>query len=84
MDDLDSPAELTMAPGDCLVLLSDGFIEAETPAGEMFGVDRVTEIIRGHRGDLESLATLLIGEVERYTQGQQADDMTAVLIRRRP
>ena len=39
---------ITMAPGDALVLVTDGFFECRNPAGELRGIDRL--------GDRTSLA----------------------------
>ncbi len=72
-------------PGAAAVLLTDGFYESESPSGELFGEQRVVDFV-GASGDLP-LDELILGlhEQVRLFSGDapQADDLTAVLIRRR-
>lgn len=37
--------EITLAPGDMIVLLSDGLVECFNPARDQFGLDRIAEIL---------------------------------------
>jgi Stage II sporulation protein E (SpoIIE) len=39
-----SESTLTLAPGDQITFLSDGVVEAQSPAGELFGFDRTAAI----------------------------------------
>jgi phosphoserine phosphatase len=80
------PESFAFAPGSLMVLLTDGFYEAADPAGEQFGEERVAEFVRRHaRVPLADLVQRLHAEVERFTQGApQADDLTAILVRRQP
>ena len=77
--------EVTLSPGDCVVLHSDGFSEAANAEGQLFGFDRTMEVIR--RGCSEGLSPedlidRLIGEVKGFTADEpQADDMTCVVIK---
>jgi len=75
---------LDMAPGDVLVLLSDGVYEYFNPAGEQFGEARVEAIVAEHRGmSMAALADCLLAEVHAFAQGApQEDDITLVLVRR--
>ena len=77
--------EGTLAPGDCLVLYSDGFPEAANVDGDMFGFDRAADVIRqGCSEGLspEKLIDRLIHEVTAFTGDEpQADDMTCVVVR---
>ena len=41
----ESPA-LSLNPGDLVLLLTDGIEEAESPAGDVFGAERVLEVVR--------------------------------------
>lgn len=81
---LDAALELPLAPGDLVLLCSDGIYEAANPAGETFGVARVGELLEAHRATsaTEILSTLQ-AEVDRFTAGAtQLDDITAVAIKR--
>lgn len=73
-------------PGDILVLLTDGFREARSPNGEMFGMARIWAEI-GRRSH-ESAAEILHGlhrTVRDFTGNTpQQDDMTGVIVKRLP
>ena len=73
-----------MSPGATLVLLTDGFYEAVDPNDEQFGEQRIVEFIkRKSATPLTQLIDDLHADIDRFTQGRrQADDLTAVLIRR--
>lgn len=81
-----SPQSFPLEPGDLIALLTDGFFEALNPNDEAFGVERVLAVLRRpDAGSLETLLETLCNEVDRFSCGQrQADDLTAVLIRRDP
>ena len=74
----------TLAPGDILVLLTDGFYEWARPDGAQFGTERVGEILRrSHHLPAEQLIQWLRAAVEEFAAGtRQADDLTAVLVKR--
>ena len=40
------PRRIELAAGDLWVVLSDGFFEANDPAGEQLGVERIGEVLR--------------------------------------
>jgi anti-sigma regulatory factor (Ser/Thr protein kinase) len=73
-----------MQPGDILVLLSDGFYEQSDPHGEMFGDDRVRDIVRAHHAGpmADMLAGLLRAVGDFAGDTPQQDDMTAVVVKR--
>jgi len=72
------------APGDILVLLSDGYLEYGDPDGEEFGKERVQQVLREHHGKtMAEVARVLSDSVHAFARGMpQEDDMTAVLIQR--
>jgi phosphoserine phosphatase len=78
-------ARFELARGAMLILMTDGFYEAARPEGELFGETRVIDFIRERPGvPLEELISQLHVEIERYVAGApQADDLTAVVIRRK-
>ena len=75
---------IELAPGDLWVVLSDGFYEAEDPAGEQLGVERIGEVLRSHRDrSAAEILAALRGLLEDHTRGAPAtDDQTAILLRR--
>ncbi|MFO0945312.1 MAG: PP2C family protein-serine/threonine phosphatase [Planctomycetota bacterium] len=50
-DDMEfsSATAVTMAPGDIVILVTDGFFEWANPAGEMFGTQRLAEACKRNR-----------------------------------
>jgi serine phosphatase RsbU (regulator of sigma subunit) len=74
-----------MAPGDLLVLCTDGLLEAPDPTGLEFGEGRLVEILERTRGvDLAEILDRVVREVQEWTRhGPQHDDVTVVLARAR-
>lgn len=75
-----------LAPGDMVVLVSDGVYEYENAAGVPFGEQRVAALIAEHRdGTMSRLIQRIVAEVESFAAGApQNDDMTILLVRRLP
>jgi serine phosphatase RsbU (regulator of sigma subunit) len=72
---------LGLEPGDRLVLFTDGFIEAKNAEGELFGDDRLAEVLlRFAPADPATLGDELIGEVERFAAGKLGDDLTMLVV----
>jgi phosphoserine phosphatase len=80
------PLVLAFAPGDVLVLLSDGLYEWCDARGEAFGEARVREVVRAHHGlPTSELAARLLEAVQAFAGGApQEDDVTLVLVKREP
>jgi serine phosphatase RsbU (regulator of sigma subunit) len=73
---------LHLCTGDILAVYSDGLTDAENPQEEMFGAERVLEIIRqdAPSGSGALVASLLKG-IEEFTEGmQQTDDITFLVV----
>jgi HAMP domain-containing protein len=75
--------ELDLEPGDVVVWLSDGLIEATNAAEEPFGYDRIVETLGG--GAEEGAAEIrnrLLDAISRHTEGRPPeDDRTLVVMR---
>ena len=80
----DAQEERTMAPGDILTLVTDGFFEARDASGEDFGTSRLGEVIRASRDrSAAEIIAAMYAAVDEFTAGApQADDLTAVVVRR--
>jgi len=78
---LGSPVSL--APGDIVILFSDGLLEATSPDGRCFGIDRVLETVRVYRKrSAEEIADHLDWVMrEHVCHGELRDDVTAVVIK---
>ena len=74
--------EIALAPGDLLVMYTEGVSEAFNEAGEEFGEKRLLEVMRSSNS--ASAAALLAGlssAVQKFSNGIQADDLTLVVAR---
>ncbi len=71
-----------LAPGDKLVVYSDGFPEARSTAGEFFEDKRLLDLIRGHAGlGCAALHDALLEALRDFTGGaEQSDDITLLVV----
>ncbi|MGB6850582.1 MAG: SpoIIE family protein phosphatase [Thermoanaerobaculia bacterium] len=76
-------AEEALEPGDLLLLLTDGYVEAVNPAGEPYGWRRLEQQLREiDSTDVELLITELAEDLWSYLDGEPPhDDVTLVAIR---
>jgi serine phosphatase RsbU (regulator of sigma subunit) len=77
--------EVSLASGDMLVLVTDGFYEWENPDSEEFGMKRLAAVVRESRDcSSEEVISKLRRSVASFCRGtKQQDDLTAVVIRRK-
>lgn len=76
----------TFEPGDVFALLSDGYYEAQNPAGEQYGEERAIEVIRQnlHRPAADILSAI-DASLDAFAAGKPYyDDRTAIVVRRDP
>jgi phosphoserine phosphatase len=75
---------VALAPGDAVVLVTDGFYEWADAHGEAFGDERVRDIVRRlhDRPAAEIIAAIYRAVVDFAGGTRQADDLTAVIVRR--
>jgi hypothetical protein len=74
---------LQMQAGDCLFLYTDGVTEAQDDSGEMFGEERLVEVVRHacRKGAADVVASVMTA-VERYQSDHElGDDITLVAIK---
>jgi sigma-B regulation protein RsbU (phosphoserine phosphatase) len=74
-----------LAPGDSLVLFTDGIAEAENFEGEEFGADGVIETLSGSHGrGADATIATVEGAVDGFIGDlPQADDVTILVVNRR-
>ena len=77
-------AELTLAVNDTVLLLSDGLPERFNAAGEMFGYERMQELLLAHASAApQIILERLLQASDEWAAGKLADDdMTFVALRR--
>ena len=75
--------EVTLLPGESVLLYSDGLVEAHNEEHEMFGFPRLRELMRTHPGGA-ALIDFLLGELAGFTGSgwEQEDDVTLVTLQR--
>jgi sigma-B regulation protein RsbU (phosphoserine phosphatase) len=76
-----SEAEVALAPGDRLVIYSDGVTEAGIDVGEEFGEERLIRLMgRRPEESAESLVQTIVDEVVGFSDRERHDDVTAVCV----
>jgi serine phosphatase RsbU (regulator of sigma subunit)/anti-sigma regulatory factor (Ser/Thr protein kinase) len=75
--------EINLDPGDVLLLYSDGVTEAEDSAGDIFGAQRLSDIMEAvHPASAEIQIKTIIEAVETFCgKSPIRDDLTMVLVR---
>jgi len=71
-------------PGDVLLMYTDGVTEAENDKGELFGEERLAELVRGLLNKKSNeIIELIKDEVEKFAKdGQLEDDLTLVCVKK--
>jgi phosphoserine phosphatase RsbU/P len=73
-----------IAPGETVVLYTDGVVEAVNDLEELYGYERLEQLLMHHeRLRPRSLLAAMLQEQRTWSNGQQSDDVTVVIIRRR-
>ena len=72
-----------LEPGELLLLLTDGIVEAHGPDEKLFGMDRVLDVVRAHQGrSARTIVDTLYGVVRDFCGAQtQLDDITVIVIK---
>jgi CHASE2 domain-containing sensor protein/serine phosphatase RsbU (regulator of sigma subunit) len=76
-----------LAPGDALIIITDGVREAQNAAGGFFGSDRTRSVLAGLPVAAPAMAATaaLVGAVRAFEAGNPAsDDLTVMVVARRP
>jgi serine phosphatase RsbU (regulator of sigma subunit) len=75
----------SLAEGDIIVLVTDGFYEWENPEGEEFGIGRLEEtILQARHCSAEEVIERLRSAVKTFCKDtEQKDDLTVVVLKRK-
>ena len=78
-----SSPTLPLEPGDLLLLSSDGIEEAVSPEDELFGVERMLDVVRSHRErTAHEIVDALYCAVRAFGRDQAPiDDFTAIILK---
>lgn len=73
-----------MYPGDILLLYTDGIDEAQDENGNLYGTDRLVELLKKHHRDTpKNIAYYIIEDVQTFSaRSIYSDDRTLVVIKR--
>jgi serine phosphatase RsbU (regulator of sigma subunit) len=77
-------SSFSLDPKDILFVYSDGLTEAEDPTGEMFGEERVKDLVRREApSGSEHLYKATLSAIQEFTRGRaQTDDITIIIAQR--
>lgn len=75
--------EVRLAPGDEVVVFSDGVSEATSTSGQYFGMERAAEVVAESPNlPAADLATRLVAAVQGFAKGRAPeDDLTVLVVR---
>jgi len=74
---------ISTQPGDVIVFISDGILDAENELEEMYGEDRLSSLLCAHRDkSAQEIADAILADVTRF-QGahERFDDETIIVLR---
>jgi len=72
-----------LEPGDRILLFTDGVVEARSPDGDFFGVERLADLVVRHlAGGLSAPETIrrVVREILEHQQDQLSDDASLLLL----
>lgn len=75
---------INMRHGDVLVIVTDGILEAQNSSGEIFGEERLQELVaRYHSMSAQEIACNIVEDVQKFSTGATyTDDKTIVVVKR--
>ena len=79
-------SELTLGPGDLLVLYSDGVTEAQNAAEEEYGSERLLEVVRAAAAERpDAMIARILESIDAFAgDAPQFDDITLLVLTRAP
>jgi serine phosphatase RsbU (regulator of sigma subunit) len=73
--------KIQIAPGDVILLYTDGIIETRNEEGESFGFDRLKETLALHaRTNAPQLGDIILETVREFAEDQLHDDYTILVV----
>ena len=73
---------VVLRPGDVLIFYSDGLSEAESPAGEAFGEEKIIQTVEKNRDQpAEVICAALRDESEEFVGSNRRDDLTICVLK---
>jgi sigma-B regulation protein RsbU (phosphoserine phosphatase) len=82
------PGSVSLAPGDLLVLYTDGVVELSDEAEREFGVDQLESVVRAHADrPAEEIVSAVVAHTRAHARrgaGGFEDDFTLMIVKRLP
>ncbi len=75
-------AEQELVLGDQLIFYTDGITEAMDPKGEMFGLDRLDDVLGDCGDNAQALIDSVLSELRAFTNGRELSDDVTMLVAR--
>jgi sigma-B regulation protein RsbU (phosphoserine phosphatase) len=69
-----------LRPGDQVVFYTDGITEATSPDGQLFGTERLDQVLMSCPIRARDILTSVLEELDRFTAGQPAEDDRTLLV----
>ncbi len=81
-----NPNTIQLRPGDTVVLYTDGITEAQSPNGDLFGLNRLIYIIESQATDSpENLQQSILSEIATFRRDlSRGDDATLLIVKMLP
>jgi sigma-B regulation protein RsbU (phosphoserine phosphatase) len=77
----DQDNSLQLLPGDCLVLMTDGVLEAADADEEEFGYQRLIDAVAKSRGSgAHGIRTAILEAVSAFCEGKFDDDASLIVV----
>jgi len=75
--------QLVTEPGDAIIFISDGILDAENSQGEMYGDERLSSLLCAHRDSpAADIADAVLSDVARFQGARDRfDDETIIVLR---
>jgi serine phosphatase RsbU (regulator of sigma subunit) len=77
-------ARFTLAPGRCVVLYTDGVVEARNPERQEFGAEGLEAAVPAAAASAAAVAEDVLKQVLSHTGGHLDDDAAVLVLRREP
>jgi serine phosphatase RsbU (regulator of sigma subunit)/PAS domain-containing protein len=77
-------ARFTLAPGRCLVLYTDGVVEARNPERQEFGAEGLEAAVPAAAASAAAVAEDVLKQVLSHSGGHLDDDAAVLVLRRQP
>jgi sigma-B regulation protein RsbU (phosphoserine phosphatase) len=76
-------ASVYLGPGDGVVLYTDGITEAANTANELYGLERLCEVVSQHwEASADAIKQAIVDDVTRHIGDQKVyDDLTLVVLK---